>query len=657
MNRNSEGGIPRKSYAYLFILPFLVSCLMVVMFVVDSQDKSTIPFTWRGRNGLTLFETLWDTDTFWGELWFNLLLISLFSALLLFKFHPGNVDVWRFDALQERKVLAISGIIAGGVVVAMALTWKPTFSIASNWFDTQFAYEIIAWPGIIGFAGLLIGTINARKKETKSNVLAWTCLGSFIAIWIYLGAITQYDPHAIFDFSMPVHVLILTMAFPCCLLAFTVEKMKARPEVIAKPPRNVVLPFFFMLAGSMALIIAMQFIASGTAPGLGHDMMFSIEIAWWWPLSHAWGWLFVGSATIFVLFASRGVYRRYHQRHRDVPALMILIRNRSNRKTAAILLATMVAAGTLPVLFIAQGQWSQRESPKLLVNQVGYLPNAPKRVIFQSSSENDPVPDNATFHVVDETTSFIANISYLVKNITNRYGHNYMVGDFSAVNASGRYFIEATVAGKTFKSPSFEIGSAVYDRAIELALRFFYYQRCNYRVNDVVPGYPGHEACHMNDAEVWDGTRWIYHDLSGGWHDAGDYNKYNSWFQTQWYCVQALAEAAILDPAGQYSSIPSLYDTILADPFDEALWGAKYLVNCINVEGLQGPSNQYLVWETVSGYRHDSDHEARMSYWGPPELDWTTPRRVLFNDQNSTFCGYHRGYDVAGTIMQVARLI
>ncbi len=69
-------------------------------------------------------------------------------------------------------------------------------------------------------------------------------------------------------------------------------------------------------------------------------------------------------------------------------------------------------------------------------------------------------------------------------------------------------------------------------------------------------------------------------------------------------------------------------------------FGAKYLINCVNKDGIQGEDKKYLVWETVSGYRHYNENGARMSYWGPPELDWTTPRRVILNDFNSYFCGY-----------------
>jgi hypothetical protein len=655
--RGAEEERGRKPPHYLLVMPVLVAYALFVMFVVDLQDKTHLPITRLGRNGLPLIDTIWDADVFFGEIWFNLLLACLLVAMLSFKIHPGNTSAWKFTIEKERAVLVASGLVSIGLLVAMAATWKPSFSIAANWYDTQFAYQVPAWPAIIGFAGLAIGTINIKKNGSKGSRVAWLFVFAFLAIWLYLIAITNFNPHAVFNFSIPLHVLITTIAFPCCLIVYAVERMKAKPEKKdpgAKRPGLLCIPVFI---GGLAILVLLQVAASTTTPGLGAGEMFSTEIYWWWPLSHAWGWLFTGSTTIFALFAMKGLYRLYGQRQAPRPAQVLVSRARTGRIVAALVLAGVVAGGTFPMLIVAGAQWTDRSQSMLLVNQVGYLPLAPKRVLFQSATEQDPVPINASFSVIDESTGLSSYDGVLVKNVTNRYGHNYMVGSFDGVAASGRYHVRATVDGKEYTSSSFDVDPGVYEKAMELALRFFYYQRCNYEVTEVVPGYDGHHACHLDDADVWDGSKWVHHDLTGGWHDAGDYNKYNSWFQTQWYCVQALAESALVDPDGLYSNITSLYDTPVADAFDEALWGAKYLVNCVNVEGLQGAQYQFRIWETVSGFRQESEKEARMSYWGPPDIDWTTPRRVVFNEYNGTFCGYHRGYDVAGALLQVARLI
>ena len=61
----------RKSYAHLLILPIILYGLSLLVFITDSADHGTIPWFWRGRNGLTFWETFWDQDVFWGELWFK----------------------------------------------------------------------------------------------------------------------------------------------------------------------------------------------------------------------------------------------------------------------------------------------------------------------------------------------------------------------------------------------------------------------------------------------------------------------------------------------------------------------------------------------------------------------------------------------------------
>lgn len=657
--RDGRSGNERKPPHYLLVLPVLFAYALLVMFFVDLPDKTHVPITQLGRNGLTLVDTIWDADTFFGEIWFNLLLACLFVAMFSFKIHPGNDDAWNCSPAKETVVLAASGLVSSGLLVAMAVTWTPSFSITSNWYATQFAYQLPAWPGIIGFAGLAIGTINIKKHSSGSSKVGWMFLLLFLTIWLYLASITDYNPHALFNFSIPLHVLVTTIAFPCCLVAYAVERMKAPPDpgsasIATKRPGLLFLP---VLAGGLVLMVLLQVIGSSSSRWLGYDDFFSPEIYWWWPLSHAWGWIFTGSTTIFVLFATRAISRWFQARCVSRAAPVVVSRAWTRRAIATIALAGIVAAGTVPVLAIGCAQWAGNTRPMLLVNQVGYMPSAPKRVLFQSATEQDAVPASASFSVIDEVTGLSVFDGLLVRNVTNRYGHNYMLGTFDGVTATGRYHVRAIVDGKVHTSYSFDIGPNIHAKAIELALRFFYYQRCNYEVAEIVPGYSGHHACHLDDADVWNGTAWVHHDLTGGWHDAGDYNKYNSWFQTQWYCVQALAESAIEDPDGLYTGIPSLYDTSGADAFDEALWGAKFLVNSVNIDGLQGDEYRYRVWETVSGFRQGSQREARMSYWGPAELDWTTPRRVVVNQWGSTFVGYERGYDIAGSLLHVARLI
>lgn len=53
-----------------------------------------------------------------------------------------------------------------------------------------------------------------------------------------------------------------------------------------------------------------------------------------------------------------------------------------------------------------------------------------------------------------------------------------------------------------------------------------YKQRCGTEVTKDIAGDFAHEACHMQEATVYGDTSGTKIDVSGGWHDAGDYGRY-----------------------------------------------------------------------------------------------------------------------------------
>ena len=98
---------------------------------------------------------------------------------------------------------------------------------------------------------------------------------------------------------------------------------------------------------------------------------------------------------------------------------------------------------------------------------------------------------------------------------------HHWAGDFSVFQAPGRYVAETVINNRTYYSPPFEIDDELLlAKTGDIACRFFYYQRCG----TAIPGF--HAACHLDDARLYDGG---HRDLTGGWHDAGDYNKYSGY--------------------------------------------------------------------------------------------------------------------------------
>lgn len=89
----------------------------------------------------------------------------------------------------------------------------------------------------------------------------------------------------------------------------------------------------------------------------------------------------------------------------------------------------------------------------------------------------------------------------------------------------------------------FEISDNVYNGLLVDAVRMLYLQRCGCEVVDDTYGHP---SCHTEKAEVY-GTGDLK-DVSGGWHDAGDYGRY----------VVPAAKAAA-DVMLAYEANPSIY--------------------------------------------------------------------------------------------------
>lgn len=104
--------------------------------------------------------------------------------------------------------------------------------------------------------------------------------------------------------------------------------------------------------------------------------------------------------------------------------------------------------------------------------------------------------------------------------------------DFSSFTTPGQYYIMST--GLNEQSYNFQISDCIYQAPMTATLKALYYQRCG---TDKPAQYAGAnwadaDACHTGDAQCSPAPDCTFPvnygtlDLSGGWHDAGDYNKY-----------------------------------------------------------------------------------------------------------------------------------
>ncbi len=173
--------------------------------------------------------------------------------------------------------------------------------------------------------------------------------------------------------------------------------------------------------------------------------------------------------------------------------------------------------------------------PFIKIDQFGYRPEGTKVAILSDPqtgfNSGDSFTPPATIHVKDASThlsvfsgSPVAWQGGLTDTLS---GDKVWWFDFTAYVTEGTYYISTN--GE--RSEDFVIGNEVYDDALEAALKTFYYQRCGSPKESPYVSSAYHDAtCHIADVNckfIHDTLNTsLLKDLSGGWHDAGDYNKY-----------------------------------------------------------------------------------------------------------------------------------
>jgi endoglucanase len=190
--------------------------------------------------------------------------------------------------------------------------------------------------------------------------------------------------------------------------------------------------------------------------------------------------------------------------------------NRSNQLLFILISAffLIIASGNLTQLHAAS-------SAKIVVNQVGYLPNSHKvALLVNSSTVHQPI------ELVDSTTKQVVQVITPSQPVRDRDSNDRLQTiDFSQIAQTGKYFLRS----RSIESYPFSIASNVYQEPIIKLLRSYYLQRCGMAIDDPITGIR-HAPCHIRDGAISrQGPINSYGktiSATGGWHDAGDYGKY-----------------------------------------------------------------------------------------------------------------------------------
>ncbi len=222
-------------------------------------------------------------------------------------------------------------------------------------------------------------------------------------------------------------------------------------------------------------------------------------------------------------------------------------------------------------------------------NQIGFFPDDLKTAVVLSKINLKDKP----FFILDNSSNKIKFEGSVVDSpsVYGTFNFCYEI-DFSKLNTTGTYKIKL----ENNESYPFQIGNSIFNNVRDSVSLFFKAQRCG-PTNPVL-----HQPCHLSDAaKIIDYKDSTARDLTGGWHDAGDYVKF---LKTTAYTTYMLLFSYEFD---QQKFGYDLDKNDVPDILEEAKVGLDWLLRC-NVD------NQTLVTQV----QNESDHNIG---WRLPEKD------------------------------------
>ena len=154
-------------------------------------------------------------------------------------------------------------------------------------------------------------------------------------------------------------------------------------------------------------------------------------------------------------------------------------------------------------------------SKNVNLNQVGFAPDARKTAVIRSEGIDK------TFVVQDASGKEVYS-GQLTGPVDAPYAEEKVYqADFSDLKTPGTYTV---VVSNGDDSYPFEIKENVYKDLLRDSFLMLYKQRCGTETLQEIAGDFAHPVCHDTQALIYGTDSYI--DVSGGWHDAGDYGRY-----------------------------------------------------------------------------------------------------------------------------------
>ena len=217
----------------------------------------------------------------------------------------------------------------------------------------------------------------------------------------------------------------------------------------------------------------------------------------------------------------------------------------SSRKFTVLSLSTVLLLCFCSCQPSESSQQSASTAPQIHLNQIGYYPDAPKKVIVIG------IATKGKARLLDAASgATLAEYALSDEYNWEMAGDKVRVVDFSDWKKEGTYLIELE---DSIRSGTFRIGPNVLKEVFEGSVKGLYFQRAGMALEEQYAGQWKRPAGHPD-------TALLFHPSSGktegrwsspkGWYDAGDFNKY-------------VVNASF--PLGQLLSLHEQYPALLPD--------------------------------------------------------------------------------------------
>lgn len=269
---------------------------------------------------------------------------------------------------------------------------------------------------------------------------------------------------------------------------------------------------------------------------------------------------------------------------------------------------------------------------RIRLNTIGFLPESPKQATIGA-----PCKEFNLVRVSDSAVVFTGTAAKPFKTAASDTDEKVQIVDFTKFATPGTYRLEVVGVGS---SDPFTIGKAVWNVPCELVTRAMYLWRCGTAVESTWNGVTYRQApCHTQDGWLdYVGGGHTSRKSTGGWHDAGDYNK---------YVVNAGVSVGMMLKAWEQFPNRIATDKLgipesgngVPDILDEVRWEIEWLFTMQADDG--------RVYHKLSA--------RDFSYWGPAEKDaapryftsWSTTATADFVAMMAETARAWRPYDTA----------